>query len=124
MTPQKCKELLDAGVLQAYAERKTIEFREPGHSAWQTGAELRFEYDYVYRIKPEPEPPTFEEMIQLVAKHGANVIYNKEHYFIDSIARTGILLRKSGSGLWILYYEIPQTDITFTNWEKLYAPSL
>lgn len=53
MTPKKCKELLDTGILQAYAEGKEIQFLH-SNKGWVSCPDSPYWEDNVlYRIKPE-----------------------------------------------------------------------
>lgn len=67
MNPKKCKELLDTGVLQAFAEGRVIEF-SVDCKTWQSCGDLAFLNSAYYRIKPEPKYRPFNniEAIKLV----------------------------------------------------------
>ena len=77
MTPENCKALLEAGILQAYAEGKEIQKkRYDMFDAWFTpDLPLLFtDKPSLYRIKPEPKPHTFETAIKAIAEHGTALV--------------------------------------------------
>ena len=89
MERSKCKELLDNGVLQAYAEGKCIQYRDNNNNnkcEWNTAiSSLSFNSKMEYRIKPEPKyrPFTFEEITDLLGKI---IVSNRDiEYIIHSI---------------------------------------
>lgn len=117
MERTKCKELLDSGVLQAYAEGKPIQYRLSDVYPWQTsmGRALSFNHNMMYRVKPEPKyrPFTFEESTDLLGKvivsnrdveyriHSITMYLDKswnikitkanEHYICNSISSKNLL---------------------------------
>ena len=59
MNRQQAKELLP--IIQAFAECKTIEFRELGYEHWEEATTPTFNIaSYEYRIKPEPKYRPFK----------------------------------------------------------------
>ena len=94
MTPQQCKELLDAGILQAYAEGKTIEVKIPDEeSRWISVNNLIFnDLPCNYRIKLEPKPHTFETAIKAIAKHGTTIKNNCDTFVITEIYQDFVAL--------------------------------
>ena len=61
MTREEVKEMLP--VLQAFAEGKTIESRciKGDKSLWYDDEDPSFDYDFEYRIKPEPRYRSFKD---------------------------------------------------------------
>jgi hypothetical protein len=83
MTPEKCKELLDSGVLHAYAEGKTIQYKDSS-GKWISVTNPSFAVAE-YRVKPEPKyrPFTFTEITDLLGKI---IVSNRDiEYIIHSI---------------------------------------
>ena len=69
MTREQAKELLP--IIQAFAEGKTIEYRESG-GAWKVARTPTWSSRFFYRIKPEPRYRPFktqEECWQEMQKH-------------------------------------------------------
>ena len=69
MTREEAKELLP--IMQAFAEGKTIEYRESG-GAWKVARTPTWSSRFFYRIKPEPRYRPFktqEECWQEMLKH-------------------------------------------------------
>lgn len=71
MNREQAKELLP--IIQAFAEGKTVEYREGGYAPWAEATSPTFNIDmYNYRIKPEPKYRPFanaEECWQEMMKH-------------------------------------------------------
>jgi hypothetical protein len=86
MTPENCKALLEAGILQAYAEGKEIQKkRYDMFDAWFTpDLPLLFtDKPSLYRIKPEPKPHTFETAIKAIAEHDTTILKDQNNKYYD-----------------------------------------
>jgi hypothetical protein len=83
MTPEKCKELLNNGVLKAHSEGRTIQYKD-SLGEWKDIKNPSFGLTE-YRVKPEPKyrPFTFTEITDLLGKI---IVSNRDiEYIIHSI---------------------------------------
>jgi len=115
MTPENCKALLEAGILQAYAEGKEIQKkRYDMFDAWFTpDLPLLFtDKPSLYRIKPEPKPHTFETAIKAIAEHGTVLIDQRgTRVTIDGVYNSCIFYKSNAVSYDHIISEI--TDWTF-----------
>ncbi len=104
MTPEKCKELLDSGVLKAYSEGKVIQIKKYGlwYDIKQTPL---FSHDVEYRIKPEPKyrPFTNEEVMELLGKTVLDICNNQYKIIYFTVYYDGnISLRLHGENIHLI----------------------
>ena len=101
MTREEAKELLP--IMQAFAEGKTIEYRESG-GAWKVAHTPTWSSCLFYRIKPEPKYRPFrsrEECWNEMQKHQpfgwVKEISSETLYLINGIFNTGIGIMEDSS---------------------------
>ena len=71
MNTKECKELLNNGLLQAFADGKDIEWRYSPDHDWLVGQNLSFDLGVSnYRIKQATIPHIFVTAIRAIASHG------------------------------------------------------
>ena len=97
MTPEKCKELLDNGVLKAHSEGRTIQYKD-SLGEWKDIENPVFGSNK-YRVKPEPKyrPVTHEEAMELLGKTVLDICNNQYKIIYFTVYYNGdISLRLDG----------------------------
>ena len=116
MTREEVKEMLP--VLQAFAEGKTIESRciKGDKSLWYDDEDPSFDYDFEYRIKPEPRYRSFkgaEECWNEMQKHQPFGWVNYNGYRVNIAAVMGSAITFVNNKGYTLFFQQAFEGCTF-----------
>ena len=116
MTREEVKEMLP--VLQAFADGKTIESRciKGDKSLWYDDEDPSFDYDFEYRIKPEPRYRSFkdaEECWNEMQKHQPFGWMNYNGYRVNIAAVMGSAITFVNNKGYTLFFQQAFEGCTF-----------